>query len=66
MGTIWFEYPKGPRIHFQDLDLTFEEALGGILFDITHKTKVEKVTRDHIISMGYGLNTKYLRPDEDE
>ncbi len=58
-----FIYPKGPRIHYEDLDLSFEEVLSGVLFNITHETEIEdKVTRDHIISIGHGLNTKYLKP----
>ncbi|NVM30715.1 MAG: hypothetical protein HWN65_17880 [Candidatus Helarchaeota archaeon] len=61
-----FEFPKGPRIHYRDLGLTFKEALGGILFDITHESQVEKVTRDNIISLGHGFETKYLRPDPNE
>ncbi|NVM53202.1 MAG: hypothetical protein HWN66_05825 [Candidatus Helarchaeota archaeon] len=60
-----FEYPAGPRIHFRDLGLTFEEALSGVLFDITHKSKIEQVTRDNIVSIGNGLKTKYLRPEEE-
>ncbi|MHA1379650.1 MAG: hypothetical protein ACTSRG_14860 [Candidatus Helarchaeota archaeon] len=57
-----FVYPDGPRIHYQELELSFEEVLSGVLFDITHKTKLEKVTRDNIISIGHGLKTKYLKP----
>ena len=60
--TIGFELPEGPRINYHDLGLTFEEAIGGVLFDITHKTKIEKVTRNNIISLGHGSNTRYLRP----
>lgn len=56
-----FEFPEGPKIHYKDLGLSFEEAISGVLFDITHKTPVEKVTRDNIISLGHGLQTKYLR-----
>jgi hypothetical protein len=58
-----FEFPKGPRIFYRDLGLSFEEAIGGIMFDITHKSKIEKVTRENIISLGHGLQTKYLRPE---
>lgn len=58
-----FEFPEGPRIYYKDLGLSFEEAINGVLFDITHKTKVDQVTRDNIISLGHGLKTKYLRPE---
>ncbi|MHA1649365.1 MAG: hypothetical protein ACTSYB_04145 [Candidatus Helarchaeota archaeon] len=58
-----FEFPEGPRVYYKDLGLTFEEALSGVLFDITHKTKIDKVTRDNIISLGHGLHTRYLRPE---
>ncbi|MHA1130432.1 MAG: hypothetical protein ACTSQI_04600 [Candidatus Helarchaeota archaeon] len=61
--SIGFEYPEGPRIFYQDLGLSFDEALSGVLFDITHKSKIEKVTRDNIISLGHGINTRYLRPE---
>ena len=61
---IDFQYPPGPRIFYEELGLSFEEAISGVLFDITHKTKdLEKVTRDHIISLGHGFNTRYLRPE---
>lgn len=55
-----FIYPKGP-IHYEDLDLTFEQVLSGVLFNITHNSQIEKVTRNHIISIGHGLKTKYLK-----
>lgn len=57
-----FEFPEGPRIQYRKLGLTFEEAIGGVLFDVTQKSQIEKVTRDNIISLGHGLETKYLRP----
>ncbi len=60
--TLEFEVPDGAKIHYKELGLTFEEAISGVLFDITHKTPIEKVTRDNIISLGHGLDTKYLRP----
>jgi hypothetical protein len=56
-----FEFPEGPRIDYKKLGLSFEEAIGGVLFDITHKTPVQEVTRENIISLGHGLQTKYLR-----
>jgi hypothetical protein len=31
--------------------------------DITHKSKLEKITKENIISIGHGLQTKYLRPE---
>ncbi len=58
-----FEFPDGPRINYKKLGLTFEEAISGVLFDITHKSKIEKVTRDNIISLGHGLDTRYLHPE---
>jgi len=58
-----FEIPKGPRIFYQDLGLSLEEAVSGVLFDITHENEVGKVTRDNIISIGHGVDTKYLRPE---
>ncbi|NVM28002.1 MAG: hypothetical protein HWN65_04085 [Candidatus Helarchaeota archaeon] len=64
--TMGITFPEGPRIHYnRDLGLTFEEALNGVLFDITHESKIDKVTRDNIISLGYGLGTTYLRPEEE-
>ncbi|MFX0132828.1 MAG: hypothetical protein ACFFDN_04200 [Candidatus Hodarchaeota archaeon] len=61
--TIEWKYPKGPRVFYEDLDLSFDEAISGILFNITHRSKIEKVTRDHIISLGHGLETRYLKPE---
>ena len=46
------------------LGLSFEEATSGVLFDITHKSKIEEATRNNIISLGHGLDTQYLRPEE--
>ncbi len=60
-----FDYPEGPRIHFEDLGLSFEEMLDGVLLDITHKSRIEKVTRENVISIGHGLETKYLRPEKE-
>lgn len=60
---IGFEFPEGLRINFHDLGLTFEEAINGVLFDITHKSEIEKITRDNIISLGHGLETRYLKPE---
>jgi hypothetical protein len=60
---IGFELPEGPRVNYRELGLTFEEAISGVLFDITHKSKIEAVTRDNIISLGHGLQTQYLRPE---
>ncbi len=61
--SIDFKYPKGPLIFYEDLGLTFDEAISGVLFNITHKSKVEKVTHDDIISIGHGFDTKYLKPE---
>ena len=61
-----FEFPAGPRIHHEDLGLTPDEMLDGVLLDITHQDKIEKVTRDNIISLGHGLGTEYLRPEKEK
>ena len=56
------EYPPGNRFDFTELDLSVDEALGGILLDIDHKFE-GKVTKENIIATGHGLNTKFLRPN---
>ncbi|NVM02212.1 MAG: hypothetical protein HWN67_07740 [Candidatus Helarchaeota archaeon] len=61
--SIEFKYPKGPRIFYEDIGLSFDEAVSGVLFNITHKWKGEKVTHDDIISIGHGFDTKYLKPE---
>lgn len=61
--SLDYKYPAGPRVFYENLDLSFEEAISGVLFDITHRTKIEKVTRDNIVSLGHGFNTKYLKPE---
>ncbi len=61
--SLDFKYPPGPRVFYEDLDLSFNEALSGILFNITHKSKIEKLTRDNIVSIGHGMKTKYLKPE---
>jgi hypothetical protein len=60
-----FDFPEGSRIHYEDLGLSFDEMLNGVLLDITHKSNVEKVTQDNVISIGHGLETKYLRPEKE-
>jgi hypothetical protein len=63
---IKFQYPEGKRINLmEDCDLSFEEAIGGILLDVDDKFR-GKVTRENIISLGHGLNTKYLRSVADK
>ncbi|MFX0137147.1 MAG: hypothetical protein ACFFDN_26140 [Candidatus Hodarchaeota archaeon] len=61
--TLVNEYPPGPRFNYKELDLTVEECLEGILFDIDQNFDRE-VRREDIISMGHGLHTKYLRPKD--
>lgn len=61
-----FKFPEGPRIHYEDLGLTVDEIMSGVLFDITPQSKIEKVTRDNVISIGHGLETTYLRPETEE
>ncbi len=57
-----FNYPSGDWITPTALDKTVEETYQGIYLDITHDTpKNEKATKDHIISMGIGRDTEYLK-----
>ena len=59
-----WDYPEGERITLGDLKMTVEEALFGILTDMTHEFPInQKFTHEHIISTGLGLSTelKYIK-----
>ncbi|MHA1893261.1 MAG: hypothetical protein ACTSX4_02045 [Candidatus Helarchaeota archaeon] len=58
-----YQWPKGNFIHLEDLGIsTVEEALDGVLLDITHHNPPNtKVTPKNIISRGMGKNTKFLK-----
>lgn len=54
-------YPEGKRITLADLDMTVEEALDGLLTDLTHEFPInQEFTLDHVISTGMGRETKYI------
>ena len=65
--SLEFKFPEGRRIYYDDLveaGLSYEDIMSGVLFNITHRTKIkDKITEDHIISVGHGLDTKYLKPE---
>ncbi|HUY00168.1 MAG TPA: hypothetical protein VMV49_11475 [Candidatus Deferrimicrobium sp.] len=53
-------FPEGKRITLEDLNMNVEEALDGILTDLDQDFPItQKFTRDHIISTGMGLKTKF-------
>lgn len=55
----WF-YPEGTRITLEDLQMNVEEALDGILTDLTQDFPIyQRFTRDHIISTGINLSTQF-------
>jgi hypothetical protein len=57
-----FEYPSGEFITPDGLDMTVEDTYRGIYLDVTHDTpKSEKATRDHVISVGLGKDTEYIK-----
>ena len=54
-----FEYPAGERVKLEELKIAEDEFFSGIYLNITNKTpKNEKITKSHIISTGYGKNSK--------
>ncbi|MHA1265838.1 MAG: hypothetical protein ACTSRS_11450 [Candidatus Helarchaeota archaeon] len=55
----WY-YPEGARITLADLQMDIEEALDGVLTDLTQDCPIDqKFTPDHIISTGINLTTKF-------
>ncbi|MFX1449418.1 MAG: hypothetical protein ACFFCM_01165 [Promethearchaeota archaeon] len=58
-----YKLPEGPRIHYEDFGLSFKDALGGFLTDITWQTE-PPFTRDNLVSIGHGLNTKIIKKDD--
>ena len=57
-----FQYPPGEWITPEDLGMTAEETCRGIYLDLQHDTpKDVKIDSSHIISIGIGKNTEYLR-----
>ncbi|NVM54253.1 MAG: hypothetical protein HWN66_11175 [Candidatus Helarchaeota archaeon] len=61
-----WEYPSGEPITLADLNMDVEEALDGVLTDLTHDFPIDqKFTTDHIISTGIGLTTKFWSETKD-
>ncbi|NHI93826.1 MAG: hypothetical protein EAX96_15165 [Candidatus Lokiarchaeota archaeon] len=58
-----FKWPEGNFIQLEDMGLnTPEEALDGVLLDITHHNPPNtKVTPNNVVSRGMGKNTKFLK-----
>jgi len=59
-----YEIPDGPRIHYEDLGLTFEEACNGFLTDITWETE-PPFDRSNLVSIGHGLGSKIIKKDDE-
>lgn len=62
-----YQYPKikGPRIHYWDLGLKEEEALKGFLTNISFDKKYEKFDESNLVSIGHGLETKFIKKDNE-
>ena len=62
-----FEYPEnlGPRIHYWDLGLKEKDIFNGFLTNITFDKKYEKFDESNVVSLGHGLETKYLKKDDE-
>ncbi len=62
-----YEYKKvkGPRIYYWDFGLKEDDVLKGFLTNITFDTKQEKFDESNLISIGHGLETKFVKKDED-
>jgi hypothetical protein len=53
-------YPEGHRITLEDVGMDVEDAMDGILTDLTEEFPLDqKFTRGNIISTGIGVTTKY-------
>jgi len=67
IAPFGYKYPKvkGPRIYYWDLGIKKEDVLKGFLTNITFDTKQEKFDESNLISIGHGLETKFVKKDEE-
>ncbi|MHA1652338.1 MAG: hypothetical protein ACTSYB_19305 [Candidatus Helarchaeota archaeon] len=57
-----YRYPPGDWIKPSDLGLSEQELARGVYLDVTHETPVtEKIDHSHIISIGIGRNTDFMK-----
>ncbi|MHA1230286.1 MAG: hypothetical protein ACTSPQ_06535 [Candidatus Helarchaeota archaeon] len=58
-----WEFMKGTKITVEDLGMSSaDDALKGVLLDVNHETPPDtKVDESNIISIGWGLKTKFLK-----
>jgi hypothetical protein len=55
-----WKYPPGEFFTLKDIDMTIEEALHGIFYEIDHNTEVDSVgVKESIISTGIGRDTVF-------
>jgi hypothetical protein len=57
---LLFKRPIGEKITLDKLNITFDEALNGMYLDIETETPDEEISREKILSKGWGRNTKFL------
>jgi hypothetical protein len=67
LAPFGYEYPKikGPRIHYWDLGIKEQDVLNGFLTNIAFDTNYEKFDESNLISIGHGLETKFIKKDDD-
>ncbi|MHA1269924.1 MAG: hypothetical protein ACTSPY_09090 [Candidatus Helarchaeota archaeon] len=56
----WYYPSKNDFFTIDDINMSMDEAVKGILLDVTHETE-RKATHDDIISTGLGVKTKFLK-----
>lgn len=55
-----YQYPKDiKRIYLEDLGITINDAMNGVLLDIKWEEKDPDISSKNIISIGHGLHTKF-------
>ncbi|MFX0139080.1 MAG: hypothetical protein ACFFDN_35895 [Candidatus Hodarchaeota archaeon] len=59
-SKLELEYPKGDRIHAEDLGLSVEECIKGVYLEFGEED-TEKITPDKIVSIGIGRYTEFLK-----
>ncbi len=58
-----YKYPHGDWIKPDELGIPPEELTKGVYLDVTHETPVEeKIDHSHIISIGIGRDTEFIKP----
>ena len=60
-----FNKVKGPRMYYWDFGVKEDDVMRGFLTNITFDKTYEKFDESNLVSIGHGLETTYIKKDED-